>query len=77
MSKITATIAFPFVLCVGYYMVVTLWAIIAALATWDISVFVSMWFFWTQVDNAGIVLARAFSWIIAFGAGCSLFFMEK
>ncbi len=76
MSTVIKIITFPFVVLLVYYLLATTWAVIAGLATWDISVFPSMWRFWTQVDNAGIVLARASSWFIAFGAGVSVFFME-
>ena len=76
MSVPVKIVAFPFVMLFVYYLLATTWAIIAGLAIWDISVFPSMWCFWTQVDNVGIALARASNWFIAFGAGCSVFFME-
>lgn len=76
MNGLTKLVVAPLVAVFVYYFCAILWSLIASLALCTFSTFPAMLMFWVEPSNVGIVVARVSCWFMAFGAGCSVFFMD-
>ena len=76
MNSLTKLVVAPFVAVLVYYFCAILWSLIASLALCNFYTFPAMLLFWVEPSNVGVVMARVVCWFMAFGVGCSVFFMD-
>lgn len=73
----TRLISAPFIALFVYYFGAILWSLIYSVLAQDFSAFSVMLPFWKKTENVGFIIGRISCWFIAFGAGCSVFFMDN